>query len=126
MAILPRPRPLFWIASSRDDLSEFPEDVRRQFGFDLFLAQTGQHPPSAKPLKGFGSGVVELIEDHVGDTYRAVYTVRLTTGVYVLHAFKKKSKQGIKTPPRDVELIKKRLKVAEEHDANERKKEARK
>lgn len=126
MAILPRPRPLYWIASSRDDLLEFPEDVRRQLGFELYLAQTGQHPPSAKPLNGFGSGVVELIEDHVGDTYRAVYTVRLSTGVYVLHAFKKKSKQGIKTPPRDIELVKKRLKSAEGHDANERKKEARK
>ena len=67
--------------------------------------------------------MVELIEDHDGDTYRAVYTVCLATAVYVLHAFKKKSKQGIKTPPRDVELIKKRLKVAEEHDANERKTE---
>lgn len=127
MARLPRPiRPLRWVASSREDLSAFPAKVRYQFGHELFLAQTGEHPPSAKPFKGAGGGVVELIEDHDGDTYRAVYTVRLATAVYVLHAFKKKSKQGIKTPPRDVELIKTRLKAAEEHDANERKKEGRK
>jgi phage-related protein len=127
MARLPRPtRPLLWIASSRDDLREFPDDVQDQFGYELFLAQTGEHPPSAKPFKGVGSGVVELIENHDGDTYRAVYTVRLATAVYVLHAFKKKSKQGIKTPPRDVGLIKKRLKVAEDHDADERNKEGRK
>ena len=127
MPRLPRPlKPLRWIASSRDDLREFPDKVQDQFGYELFLAQTGQHPPSAKPLKGFGSGVVELIEDHAGHTYRAVYTVRLATAVYVLHAFKKKSKQGIKTPPRDVEMIKRRLKLAEEHDADERKKEGRK
>lgn len=124
MARLPRPlRPLRWISSSRDDLSEFPEAVRYQFGHELFLAQIGEHPPSAKPLKGVTGGTVELIEDHDGDTYRAVYTVRLATAVYVLHAFKKKSKQGIKTPARDVELIKKRLKAAEEYDAAERKKE---
>lgn len=126
MARLPRPlRPLRWISSSRDDLSEFPSKVCDQFGYELFLAQTGEHPPSAKPFKGVGGGVVELIEDYDGDTYRAVYTVRLATAVYVLHAFKKKSKQGIKTPPRDVEMIKKRLKAAEEHDADERKKEGR-
>lgn len=99
--------------------------MRYQFGHELFLAQTGAHPPSAKPFKGVGGGVIELIDDHDGDTYRAVYAVRLATAVYVLHAFKKKSKQGIKTPPRDVELIKKRLKAAEEDDANERKKEGR-
>lgn len=123
MARLPRPlRPLFWMASSLEDLREFPDDVQDQFGHELFLAQIGQHPPSAKPFKGVGGGVVELIENHDGDTYRAVYTVRLATGVYVLHAFKKKSKQGIKTPPRDVELIKKRLKAAEDHDTDERKK----
>lgn len=127
MARLPRPiRQLRWISSSRDDLSEFPDKVRYQFGHELFLAQIGEHPPSAKPFKGVGGGVIELIEDHDGDTYRAIYTVRLTTAVYVLHAFKKKSKHGIKTPPRDVELIKNRLKAAEEHDANERKKEAHK
>jgi phage-related protein len=80
------------------------------------LAQLGMHPPSAKLLKGFGSGVVELIEDFDGDTYRAVYAVRFETAVYVLHAFKKKSKQGIRTPRSDVDLIKRRLKDAEADD----------
>jgi phage-related protein/predicted XRE-type DNA-binding protein len=87
--------------------------VQDSFGFELFLAQTGQHPPSAKLLKGLGSGTVELIDDFDGDTYRAVYTVRLASAVYVLHAFKKKSKQGSKTPHSDIDLIKRRLKDAE-------------
>jgi phage-related protein len=82
-------------------------------GFELFLAQTGQHPPSAKPLRGFGGGTVELIEDFAGDTYRAVYTVRFAAAVYVLHAFKKKSKRGIKTPQSDIDLIRRRLRDAE-------------
>jgi phage-related protein len=82
------------------------------------LAQTGQHPSSAKLLKGFGSGTIELTEDFDGDTYRAVYSVRFETAVYVLHAFKKKSKRGIKTPQTDIDLIKRRLRDAETiHDA---------
>ena len=92
---------------------EFPPRVQECFGFELFLAQTGQHPPSAKLLKGLGSGAVELVDDFDGDTYRAAYSVRFGTAVYVLHAFKKKSKQGIRTPKSDIELIKRRLKDAE-------------
>ncbi len=119
MPRLPHPtRPLRWIASSRKDYQGFPDEVQDAFGFQLFLAQTGQHPPSAKPLKGFGSGVVELVDDHDGDTYRAVYTVRLASAVYVLHAFKKKAKRGIKTPQSDLDLIKRRLRDAEADDAN--------
>ena len=91
--------------------------LQEEFGFELFLAQTGQHPPSAKPLKGISSGVVELVEDYDGDTYRAVYTVRFETAVYVLHCFKKKSKSGIKTPQSDIELVKRRLRDAEAHHA---------
>jgi phage-related protein len=106
-------RPLLWVGSSKRDYSEFPKLVQGNLGFELFLVQTGQHPPSAKLLKGFGSGTVELIADFDGDTYRAVYTVSFRTRVYVLHAFKKKSKRGIKTPQRDVDLIKRRLKDAE-------------
>jgi phage-related protein len=83
----------------------------------LFLAQTGQHPPSAKPLKGLGSGTVELVDDFDGDTYRAVDTVRFGDAVYVLHAFKNKSKQGIKTPQSDIDLVKRRLKDAEQDHA---------
>ena len=105
-------RPLFWVGSSKRDYRDFPTDVQLNFGFELYLAQTGQHPPSAKPLKGLGSGTVELIDDFEGDTYRAVYTVRFHEAVYVLHAFKKKSKRGRETPKRDVELIKRRLRDA--------------
>jgi phage-related protein len=114
MARLPYPlRPLLWVGSSRQKYREFPERVQRNLGYELFLAQTGQHPPSAKPLRGFGSGVLELIEDFEGNTYRAVYAVRFAQAVYVLHAFKKKSKRGVATPPRDVELVRRRLRDAE-------------
>jgi phage-related protein len=114
MVNIARPiRPLLWVASSKRDYGEFPLRVQDTLGFELFLAQTGQHPPSAKPLKGLGSGTVELIEDFDGDTYRTVYTVRFREAVYVLHAFKKKSKQGIATPKSDIDLIKRRLKDAE-------------
>lgn len=126
MARLPHPtKSLRWIASSLKDYRNFPEAVQDSFGFELFLAQTGQHPPSAKPLKGLGSGVIELVDDHVGDTYRAVYTARLATAVYVLHAFKKKAKSGIKTPQADIDLIKRRLKDAEADDADRSNKEKR-
>jgi phage-related protein len=96
----------------------FPAQVQGALGFELFLAQTGQHPPSAKPLRGLGSGTVELVEDFDGDAYRAVYTVRFREAVYVLHAFKKKSKRGIKTPQTDLILIKRRLRDAEQDHAS--------
>ena len=125
MKRLPRPiRLLRWIGSSRKDYREFPPEVQENFGFELFLAQTGQHPPSAKLLKGLGSGVVEVIDDFDGDTFRAVYTVRFESAVYVLHSFKKKSKQGIKTPQSDIELIKRRLKDAAADDAGRAKQES--
>ncbi len=108
-------KPLAWIGSSRDDLRAFPEDARRDIGAALYEAQKGRKPDAAKPLKGFGgAGVLEVIEDHEGDTYRAVYTVRYATAIYVLHAFKKKSKRGISTPQTDIDLIRRRLKRAEE------------
>jgi phage-related protein len=114
MPNLSRPlRPLLWVASSKRDYRQFPARVQETMGFELFLAQTGQHPPSAKLMRGLGSGTVELVEDFVGDTYRAIYTVRFAAAVYVLHAFKKKSKRGIKTPQSDIDLIKRRLKDAE-------------
>jgi phage-related protein len=114
MERLPRPeRPQLWLASSRKDYADFPPKVQEAFGFELFLAQTGQHPPSAKVLKGIGNGIVELVEDFDSDTYRAVYTVRFDTAIYVLHCFKKKSKQGIKTPQSDIDLIKRRFRDAE-------------
>ena len=106
-------RPLRWIGSSRKDYGNFPQAVQEAFGFGLYLAQTGQHPLGAKPLKGLGSGIVELVEAYDGDAFRAVYTVRFETAVYVLHCFKKKSKTGIKTPQSEIELIKRRLRDAE-------------
>src|ERR1700722_1221933 len=111
-ALAPSLRPLLWVRSSKRDYRDFPADVQDRFGFALFLAQTGQHPPSAKPLRGLGSGVVELVEDFDGDTYRAVYTVRFADAIYVLHAFKKKSKHGIKTAKADIDLIAQRLRDA--------------
>lgn len=109
-------RPLRFIASSKDDLSEMPLGVKRVFGFALRMAQNGEKHEKAKPLTGDkdfkGSGVLEVVEDHDGDTYRAVYTVRFRNTIYVLHAFQKKSKKGIATPKADLDLIKRRLKVA--------------
>lgn len=112
-------RPLLWVASSKRSYQSFPGKVQDTLGFELFLAQTGQHPPSAKPLKGFPSGVLELVEDFDGETYRAVYAVRFKDAVYVLHAFQKKSKRGIQTPKSDIDLIKRRLRDAEIHHAEQ-------
>jgi phage-related protein len=106
-------RPLLWVASSKRDYDRFPARVQETMGFELFLAQTGQHPASAKLLRGLGGGTVELIEDFAGDTYRAVYTVHFAAAIYILHAFKKKSKRGRKTPQSDIDLIRRRLTEAE-------------
>ena len=111
-------RRLEWVGTSREDLAAFPEEVRRVMGFALRLAQRGDKHPSAKPLKGFGgAGVLEIVEDDDGNTYRAVYTVALPDAVYVLHAFQKKSRHGIKTSARDMNLIRQRLKAAQERSA---------
>lgn len=109
-------KPIEWVGSSLEDLKDFPADVRQVIGYALYLAQCGEKYPSAKPLKGFkGAGVLEVVEDFNGDTYRAIYTVRLTGAVYVLHAFQKKSKRGIATPKQDIDLIEARLKRAKEY-----------
>jgi phage-related protein len=110
-------RSLFWMGSSQENVKAFPEEVRRQIGFALYLAQSGEKHRDAKPLKGFGgASVLEIVEDFETDTYRAVYTVCLRSGVYVLHAFQKKSKHGIKTSKRDLDLIAQRLKEAIRYD----------
>ena len=112
------PKPVFWVASSKKDLRKFPKVVRQTIGQALFDAQTGGKHPDAKPLKGFkGAGVLEVVEDDNGSTYRAVYTVQFAGVVYVLHAFQKKG-GGIKTPPKEIEKVKTRLKEAEEDYAN--------
>jgi phage-related protein len=110
-----KPKPLVWIGSSRKDLRSFPEEVRDLLGYALYVAQLGGKHPDAKPLKGFGgAGVLEIVDDHQGGTYRAVYTVTLREVVYVLHAFQKKSTAGVATRKEDVDLIKRRLRQAQE------------
>src|SRR4051794_35095431 len=114
----PNPKPVFWIRSAKGDLSRFPGEVKEAMGFALYEAQCGGKHVDARPLRGFGgAGVLEVVEDHRGDTYRAVYTVKLKGRLYVLHAFQKKSRKGIATPQGDIELVKQRLKEAEAHYA---------
>lgn len=108
-------KPLRWVGAARKDLLRFPDEVQHVFGYALYLAQIGDKHRSAKPLSGFGgAGVLEVVEDHDGDAYRAVYTVRFAGAVYVLHAFQKKSRHGIATPAHEVDLIRARLKQAEQ------------
>jgi len=108
-------KPVRWIGSSRDDVRAFPEPVRLRIGGALWEAQLGRKAGWAKPLKGFGgAGVLEVVDDHDGAAYRAVYTVRFAGVVYVLHAFQKKSKRGIATPKHEIALIEQRLKRARE------------
>ena len=108
-------KPLRWIASAKNDLSAMPTEVRRTVGYSLFAAQQGEKHDDARALKGFGdAGVLEIIARHDGDTFRAVYTVRFAYAVYVLHVFQKKSKRGIATPKKELDLVRKRLKLAQE------------
>jgi phage-related protein len=110
-----KPRLVVWIGSSRRDMQAMPREVRRSFGVALYAVQIGVTPPIAKILKGFGgAGVLELIEDDAGGTYRAVYTVSYSSAVDVLHVFQKKSKRGKETSQRDIDLIRERLKRAGE------------
>jgi phage-related protein len=112
---MPDIKPVAWIGSSKADLSAFPEEVKDSLGFALYVAQQGGKHRDAKPLRGFGgAGILEIVDDFDGDTYRAVYTVRFAGRVYVLHIFQKKSKTGIKTPKAEINLIQSRLKRAEE------------
>lgn len=105
-------KPAVFVSSSRRDLKAFPDEVRQDIGQALYEVQLGLHPKSAKPLKGFGSGVLEIRDNFAGDAYRAVYTVRFEDAVYVLHVFQKKSVSGIATPLRHLDLIKQRLREA--------------
>ncbi len=106
---------IIWMGSSRRDLKAFPSEVKDVIGYALYQAQVGRKAPSAKPLAGFGgASVLEVIEDFHTNTYRAVYTVKFSELVYVLHAFQKKSKKSIGTPKTDIDLIKKRLRLGEE------------
>ena len=109
-------KPLHWIGSSLKDLKALSDSLRDVFGYALHLAQEGKKHPLTKPLRGFGgAGVLEVVADQRGDTFRAVYTVKFDAAVYVLHVFQKKSKRGAETPTPDISLINARLKTAEEH-----------
>ena len=110
----PGEKPLLWIGSAKSDLLEFPEAVQDEIGVALSVAQFGGKHPKAKPWKGEGQGVLEIVENRRGDTYRAVYTVKFEKAAYVLHAFQKKSPSGIKTAQADVEMVSRRLRVAGE------------
>ena len=104
---------LHWVGSSRRDLLALPDPVQADFGYALYEAQMGGKHANAKPLKGFkGAGVLEIVENHDGETYRAIYTVKIANDVYVLHVFQKKSKRGIATPKSEIDLIGQRLKAA--------------
>jgi phage-related protein len=108
---------LIWVGACLADLRSFPEAVKDEIGFALHEAQMGGKSRKAKPLKGYkGGGILEIVDSHDGNTYRALYTVRFKEAVYALHAFQKKSKRGIATPKNELDMIKRRLKAAEQID----------
>lgn len=109
----PDEKPIDWVGTALKDLKSFPQEVRETFGFELWQAQTGEYPLSSKPLKGDDlKGVIELRKNFEGNTYRAVYIAKLAGKIYVLHCFQKKSKSGIKTPKEELDVVRKRLKIA--------------
>ena len=108
-------RPLVWLGSSKKDYNAFPKQVQSDVGFALYRAQIGDMPRSTKPIRGLGAGIMEIVSGHDGDAYRTVYMARFEEAVYVLHAFQKKSKRGIETPKKDMDLIRQRLKEAQQH-----------
>ena len=109
-------KPVEFVGSAREDLRRLPKQVTYVFGYAILLAECGKRHPDAKPLKGFGgAGVLEVVENYDGDTYRAVYTVKFEGVVYVLDAFQKKPKRGSELPKVNMERIKLRLKTAQEH-----------
>ena len=108
-------KPVEWVGSSRADLKRFPATVQDHVGFALYQAQVGLKHRDAKPLKGLGANILEIVSRHEGDAYRAVYTVRFKAAVYVLHAFQKRAKRGIATPKQEMDLIRRRLAAARRH-----------
>jgi phage-related protein len=109
----PTPKPLKWVGRSKEDLLAFPEPVRRETGYALYLAQLGMKSLNSKPLRGFGgAGALEVVSNHDGNTFRAVYTVKFADVMYVLHAFQKKSKSARATPRVEIDIVRQRLKLA--------------
>ncbi len=115
MSLTRTEKPLHWVGSAKRDLLALPEAVVDDFGYALSAVQSGATPAQAKAWKGEGTGVLELVDNHRGDTFRAVYTVRFALAVYVLHCFQKKSPSGIRTAQSDIDLIHERLKLAALH-----------
>ncbi|HRO09997.1 MAG TPA: type II toxin-antitoxin system RelE/ParE family toxin [Amaricoccus sp.] len=107
-------RPVSWIKAARKDFDDFPQGAQLQMARALTILAEGQMPDIAKPLTGFGSGVMELALKHRGDAYRVVYALQIDEDIWVLHAFQKKSKAGIKTPKAEIDLIHERLKRLKE------------
>ena len=107
-------RPVSWIKAARGEFEDFPEGAQLEMARALTIVAEGGHPDIAKPLKGFGSGILELALRFRGDAYRAVYALQLGSDIWVVHAFQKKSKGGIKTPKAEIELIHERLKRLKE------------
>ena len=118
MPIANSPKPITWLGDSLERLRDFPEEVKDDVGAALMWAQMGDKHADAKPRQGFGgASVLEIVENHDGDTYRAVYTVRFKERIYVLHCFQKKSKKGRETPKHDIDLIEERLEQARKLEA---------
>ncbi len=111
--IEPELKTIIWVGLSKKELKEFPEDVIKEVGFILYRVQKNQFHPKIKPLKRI-NGVFEIVTDYRTDTYRTVYAMKIDNYIYVLHAFQKKSKKGIKTPKQTIDLIQKRLQTAQE------------
>ena len=105
-----------FLGDTLEVLRDFPEETRISMGHALREAQEGGKALFAKPLKGLGGGatVIEICDDHDGNTYRVMYTVKIGSKLYVLHAFQKKSKKGVETPKSEIEIIKARLRKAKE------------
>ncbi len=113
---------LVWLADSRSRLKSFPGGVQDDFGYALYAAQLGEASPKARPLHGLGSGVMEIVANEQGGTWRAVYTVSIGDSIYVVHAFQKKSKTGIATPTSEMDLVRQRLKQLRSEVRNAKKK----
>ena len=111
---------VIWMGDSLKQVKSFPEEVRRDIGSSLYDAQLGNKPSNAKPFKGVGRGVFEIVARFDSDTYRTVYAVQISDYIYVLHAFQKKSPKGIKTAQKDIDLIKQRYKQAVEQSKREK------
>lgn len=107
---------LMWVGSSLKDVKKFPESVKKEIGFAIYLAECGEKAINAIPLVGFGSSkILEILINDDGDTYRVIYTVKFSDFLYVLHAFKKKSTNGIATPKKETDAIKQRFRAAKRH-----------